>query len=90
MGPWLCSHGRRVFRSRFIPWAQNAVCEHRGGTLAFPSRLHQPGLRKAFHTSELARRERPPGFSHHIAARGGHLSKPSCQGSISRSRLTAL
>jgi hypothetical protein len=89
MGPWLRSHGRGGLRSRFLPKAESAVCEHLGIPSTSSNRSLQHGLRKPFRNRGLASRERPRGFSHHVAARGGQSSKPDCQGSTSQQRLTA-
>ncbi len=89
MGPWLCSHGEGGVGSRFVPRSQSDICEHPGAQSTSSKPFHHHGLRKPFPASQLAPRERPPGFWHHVAARDGLSNKPNCQGSTSRQRLTA-
>ncbi len=89
MGPWLCSHGRGRFRSRLTPRGQSDICEHTCAQSTSSKPIHHHGLRKPFHTSRLDPRERPPGFSHHVAARCGLSNKPNCQGPTGSLRVTA-
>lgn len=43
MGPWLLSHGRRLFRSRLSTKAKYALCEHLGLSSRTNSISHQHG-----------------------------------------------
>ena len=48
--------------SRFVPRAQSDICEYPGAHWTSSKPFHHHGLRKPFPASQLAPRERSPGF----------------------------